>query len=611
MIDLSINDRLSKRPRLIYESSDPELTRKRARHDLHLKSRFEQIFEKYERDFSKTADEVDLETGEIVVNNGHLAAMTDEFDPGQDLNPDRRQQSDVWAAADELGSQDTDWIISEREDHIAGLLELGSTPKATTGSYNAGSDQAIDHRHILEANLSGRTTSERSGQPAEPLESRMHNNAGESSPTNEYHLNSSIANDLTDGSEGSLRLGRQARERAWQAPPLPEDNLRSSDHPGMSSVVDYGSEGERSSSPPVGSLWAPMAGRGRPRHDGPATQHRRPPTRSKPLIQLDGSTLHADLIKHRDDFSCISSQARRKHWTQKETQLLMKIKTTTDLSYTEMECYFPGRNSRSIAYHWSKALLCGNRLLHSSGSPEMDPMQTNKIEHNPQRPHGSPSLYRNAGEPPSTGARLPDRSKAASKRPFKASLMRISSLEQSIQTPRQRLEAASDLDDELGDYPLGNTFSTIRSTRSSPVFATSSIQSVFATPKAIKLPQTTTSEKSEPPVKEQLLLNRTPPSTILPTDDDELSDLDELGQSPPRGRAPAPSSRMRPGLSVATPVAFRAQEHQNLVSKATTTPRATMVEDLSEDELATPIKTIRPPQASVKKLCGSSRRKSS
>ncbi|THV84524.1 hypothetical protein D6D27_08016 [Aureobasidium pullulans] len=52
---------------------DPdEYQRGRQRIDLKLKGTFERIFEKYAKDFTGVGDEIDMETGEIIVNNGHL-----------------------------------------------------------------------------------------------------------------------------------------------------------------------------------------------------------------------------------------------------------------------------------------------------------------------------------------------------------------------------------------------------------------------------------------------------------------------------------------------------------------------------------------------------------
>ncbi|MCJ1478783.1 hypothetical protein MMC13_007467 [Lambiella insularis] len=69
----------AKRQRVL--ESHEQLHRKRARNDLRLKSRFESIFEKFGKDFSGIGDEIDFQTGEIVVNNGHVMTMQDEKDP--------------------------------------------------------------------------------------------------------------------------------------------------------------------------------------------------------------------------------------------------------------------------------------------------------------------------------------------------------------------------------------------------------------------------------------------------------------------------------------------------------------------------------------------------
>jgi hypothetical protein len=64
--------------------SDPDatFTAERARLDHKLKSTFESIFEKYGKDFDGIGDEVDLATGKILVNNGHLLQMENERDAG-------------------------------------------------------------------------------------------------------------------------------------------------------------------------------------------------------------------------------------------------------------------------------------------------------------------------------------------------------------------------------------------------------------------------------------------------------------------------------------------------------------------------------------------------
>jgi hypothetical protein len=67
------------------ELRDPDfdLEEKRAQVDFKLKSAYESIFEKYGRNFDGIGDEIDMETGEIVVNNGHLSKMHNERDIGK------------------------------------------------------------------------------------------------------------------------------------------------------------------------------------------------------------------------------------------------------------------------------------------------------------------------------------------------------------------------------------------------------------------------------------------------------------------------------------------------------------------------------------------------
>ncbi|KAJ5222838.1 uncharacterized protein N7469_009078 [Penicillium citrinum] len=55
-----------------------DLQEARAQNDMNLKSIFEGIFAKYGQDFTEVGDEIDLETGDIVVDNGHLLGLEEE-----------------------------------------------------------------------------------------------------------------------------------------------------------------------------------------------------------------------------------------------------------------------------------------------------------------------------------------------------------------------------------------------------------------------------------------------------------------------------------------------------------------------------------------------------
>ncbi|KAK3648106.1 hypothetical protein LTR56_002584 [Elasticomyces elasticus] len=85
----------------------------RKENDRRLKSRFEAIFEKYARDFSGVGDEIDIETGEIVVDNGHLESMQHEVDPGESQS--LRFVKDF---AEELECEDEDSVSGDDEEAV-------------------------------------------------------------------------------------------------------------------------------------------------------------------------------------------------------------------------------------------------------------------------------------------------------------------------------------------------------------------------------------------------------------------------------------------------------------------------------------------------------------
>lgn len=112
-------ERPTKRPRLSFTPDSPgeveevpeewDLQAARAQNDLRLKSIFEGIFAKYGNDFSEVGDEIDLETGEIVVNNGHLQGMHEETDIG---NKEKPWETDPFGSDDEAHAEDEDLVES-------------------------------------------------------------------------------------------------------------------------------------------------------------------------------------------------------------------------------------------------------------------------------------------------------------------------------------------------------------------------------------------------------------------------------------------------------------------------------------------------------------------
>ncbi|KAH8204985.1 hypothetical protein TruAng_000868 [Truncatella angustata] len=68
-----------------------QLDKRRARSAFKLKSTFEDIFVKYGKDFDGVGDEIDLRTGQVVIDNGHLQSLEDK---DQDKSEDEEDDQD-------------------------------------------------------------------------------------------------------------------------------------------------------------------------------------------------------------------------------------------------------------------------------------------------------------------------------------------------------------------------------------------------------------------------------------------------------------------------------------------------------------------------------------
>ncbi|KAK0847962.1 hypothetical protein LTS02_014252 [Friedmanniomyces endolithicus] len=116
-------DKSSEEPATLIECDDATGLFQHERHenDQRLRICFEQIFDKYARDFTDVGDEIDIETGEIVVNNGHLENMQHEVDPG-----DCQSLQFVKDFAEELEHEDETGDSEGNEGSEGTASELGT-----------------------------------------------------------------------------------------------------------------------------------------------------------------------------------------------------------------------------------------------------------------------------------------------------------------------------------------------------------------------------------------------------------------------------------------------------------------------------------------------------
>ena len=112
------------------DPDDVELSTKRRRNDERHESRWGSIIDRYSRNFDDVGDEIDLRTGEIIVNRGHLSGMRNEFDNGDGLSSTAPQYSDILGhMVDESGSESEEEEDEDAEDELSSNWPV-SSPRA-------------------------------------------------------------------------------------------------------------------------------------------------------------------------------------------------------------------------------------------------------------------------------------------------------------------------------------------------------------------------------------------------------------------------------------------------------------------------------------------------
>ncbi|KAL8785480.1 MAG: hypothetical protein Q9195_008623 [Heterodermia aff. obscurata] len=343
-------DHHSKRRRLRYDDPDAELYEKRARNDLHLKSRFEAIFEKFGKDFSEVADEIDMETGTIVVNKGHLVGMAHEQDIGQAIDPSSQQlprhkiaiedlggslmnramaSSTVDSTTESLLGSDTD-MEDLTSDSAVDLLDRGPSQNAGSNSPELSSQQYPDLKH-------GRT------QSPEPDETPLR------------RLN--VDSILDRLHPRQLTMYDSPIEPAWQAPSLPIDAIAQVQGPISTPRWSEENEKRRSASPNLGSLWTPFPSRW-PAKNKVAAMYGRKVTSKMRRSSMPAMTTKEAGSGHPKH--PISKAAPPEPWTFREESLLRQLRTNTKLTFHQMVPYFTGRTAGAIRFHWYQVLLPGH-----------------------------------------------------------------------------------------------------------------------------------------------------------------------------------------------------------------------------------------------------------
>ncbi|MCJ1341551.1 hypothetical protein MMC09_006847 [Bachmanniomyces sp. S44760] len=212
---------------------DKDLKRRRDRNDSILKSRFESIFEKYGKDFGGVGDEIDIGTGRIVINNGHLMSMRNEGDiVGTANEPDELRSCLVQEARmDGLKIEEDDVRPMDAHSHMPDLTQ------------DVGSGRSTEI--ALEEDINGllgtmrRSIEVSSKRKAQTIDSQIELSGGSARVDPQSSgLGKALATALlglhkridamqqSTRSHGKETPPSEVTKKVWYAPPLPESTTR-------------------------------------------------------------------------------------------------------------------------------------------------------------------------------------------------------------------------------------------------------------------------------------------------------------------------------------------------------------------------------------------------
>ena len=336
---------------------DADLQKRRARNDNRLKSIFESIFDKYGKDFAGIGDEIDLRTGEIVVNNGHLLGMTNERDAGQ-----------VESSFEELESEHLEEEEAEEEEEEEGHdTDEGDAALVIAPEIGLRKDYSVDYLMQDTDTEPLSTTFGRSlhGQIIDygSEEDELADHAIEWVTPREARAIAHQKWQLPD--DGLTFTDESIVEEAWRVPPLPKSAAACSNIQKAVPISGRLQEPLDLEEPGI-SLWASAERQCR------RSRFAEPPRLNQSALDLPSP--NGSGVKHGDS-SRSRSDKTNPPWTKEEQDLLRHLKETTTLSSRKMDGYFPERSWRAIASKWTQMVNCGkaSRIINKGVRREPTP----------------------------------------------------------------------------------------------------------------------------------------------------------------------------------------------------------------------------------------------
>ncbi|RFU76760.1 hypothetical protein TARUN_5487 [Trichoderma arundinaceum] len=154
------DDELAFQPFEVEAKRDPDykLSVERAYADQRFQATMAHIFDKYGRDFEGIGDEIDLVTGEIVVNNGHIRNMRDEGDVGDGLGHDLgdgEDDEDEGILLEDLFDDEEEYGDEDTEERRSDIEVFGGKARDDNNTEEEEEDRIIQGR---EAPLTAHST---------------------------------------------------------------------------------------------------------------------------------------------------------------------------------------------------------------------------------------------------------------------------------------------------------------------------------------------------------------------------------------------------------------------------------------------------------------------
>lgn len=252
---------------------DLDLQESRARNDLRLKSTFEAIFRKFEHDFTGIGDEIDFQTGEIVVNNGHIKGMRSEHDIGdRKKGPSEDLGTSMTAFGEGLRVRETSSLLSDDFDTLSNC----GHKKVKVWAHIGGQSVDDDVDSLLGSEQDPDVPTEQDPQMEDIWSTgdglRNKTTVNNSAPHQElpsqqailFQFGPTLGLQIADLVSRMRNPNGAPVEEAWRVPDLPAPPP--TQKPILKSLINM--RRERSVSPlNQMSLWAPSSSIGRPKKD--------------------------------------------------------------------------------------------------------------------------------------------------------------------------------------------------------------------------------------------------------------------------------------------------------------------------------------------------------